>query len=165
MNYLNFKFEIAKAIILALRWVNSLINYLPKNIDSFWFSNIKHSKNWLNSSEAQKYSVLIDTNVISPQWEIWSSKERKLERLNFRQISGGELDFDNLSSSIAIASKYEVDSPGELFLSSQWLDFLERLSSIGQIGIFGIAEIELGNLWNAEFFLGLAHGSCTTFIE
>jgi protein-tyrosine-phosphatase len=161
LNYSEFSREIAKAVIPALRWMNSFNHYVNPSIDSFMFEDEHSLQQWTATAEAQTYKVLVDTSISIPNASIWTSTDRQINYVDLRRNSWELAREAAKESNLVWMSKYEVDLVAEVFFSQLWLDFLGFASKQGTTALLAVAQ--QGGEKKAENLLGLVH-SCSTVV-
>lgn len=153
-----FKFEVAKGILLAQVWAKSIFRYLDSNIDSYWFNTRELASKWIQSREAENYSVIVDTNLYVPDRDIWSCCNRQILFFDTRELRTADFALEVSKRPLTLVSLYETDSPIDLILSRRWVRFLEETSRTGRMALVARSERSLPHM-ESEFLLGLSHGS------
>lgn len=156
LDYNSFKLEVAKGVLLAQVWAQSILRYLNSDIDSFWFDTREQVSKWIHFREAENYSIIVDTNLYIPDREIWSRCNRQIFFFDTRELRTTDLALELRKGPLVLVSLYETDSPVDLIFSRRWIRFLEEISKIGRTALVAHKELSLLQM-EPEFLLGLSH--------
>lgn len=159
-----FKTEIAKTMILSLRWIKELNHYFESDLDSILFESHSTFLTWLNSEDSRTYEFVVDTNITIPNQEIWANANFKYKLIDFRSSSLGQAKVIDEKGPMAIVSKFEIDIVAEVFLTDRWIDLLSELSRRGRVALIATLD-RSGKEKRAEALLGIVNSTKSHFFE
>lgn len=160
----SFAVEVAKACLLAIRWAENVLKYSPKDIKSYLFL----SESTLTEAVARdsgKFSlsnVLVDTEFAYPDPNYWRAAGYDVILFHPRDINSFDQSRILSSNKSVLVSKYEIDIPERILLSSQWRELLSQIAEHRAITLvsrlFGpVQRRHLG-------ILGLSHSHTTSVL-
>ena len=124
--------ELAKTLVLAMRWANHQVN-TELDIEAFLFDGDDMSGQKRKIRSLPQGSIILDTNIEIPDESIWH-QEKRVIKYDPRRTT--ELSFDiEEGESVVFVSRYEIDNPEQIFTSTQWRTFLTQLSSIRPVSL------------------------------
>jgi protein-tyrosine-phosphatase len=154
-----FSAEIAKALVLAMRWIQVRHQYIQGEIVALWFNSEIEYATWLESEDSKKYQHIIDSNFAIPHHDIGRSNFRTATLMNLR-----ERDFGINQATITdeaglfLMSRFECDDSARIVFDSNWIELLQKLANSGPVALIGYAVAQRPDL-RALSLLGLLHST------
>ena len=163
LDYDEFCLEIAKAIIPSLRWADEVLSLRRSPITSTLFQDEAHilSEIGLRQLAMHQNSLLIDTNLAFPNWQLWEKLGYEIIEFNPRHLANMDISstFQRVKGTATLVSKYEVDFPERMFLSKSWRNFLYKVSEVRKVHLVSTLVQRQGV--SHKGILGLSHSSTT----
>ena len=154
-----FSAEVAKALVLTMRWIQVRHHYIQGEIVAHWFNSQIEYATWLGSENSKKFRHIIDCNFAIPNHDVDRSNLRTATLMNLR-----ERDFGINQATITdetglfLMSRFECDDSARIVFDSNWIELLQTLANSGPVALIGYAVAQRPDL-RALSLLGLLHST------
>lgn len=131
-NQSDFSRELAKIAVLVSAWAsrNGLLDII--SAQAILASSNSSIDSLLDSGKLNDVDLLIDTELERPSIDFWKSKGFEIQLFNPRQLIEFEVADGSSSSTIVLASRFEIDNAEKYYLSDDWKQFIGKVSKVGK---------------------------------
>ena len=131
-NQSDFSRELAKIAVLSSAWASKsgLLDII--SAQAILASSNSSIDSLLDSGKLNDVDFLIDTELERPSIDFWKSKGFEIQLFNPRQLIEFEVAGGSSSSTIVLASRFEIDNAEKYYLSDDWKQFIGKVSKVGK---------------------------------
>jgi protein-tyrosine-phosphatase len=131
-NQSDFSRELAKIAVLVSAWASKkgLLDII--SAQAILASSNSSIDSLLDSGKLNDVDFLIDTELERPSIDFWKSKGFEIQLFNPRQLIEFEVAGGSSSSTIVLASRFEIDNAEKYYLSDDWKQFIGKVSKVGK---------------------------------
>jgi protein-tyrosine-phosphatase len=139
-NQSDFSRELAKIAVLVSAWASKkgLLDII--SAQAILASSNSSIDSLLDSGKLNDVDFLIDTELERPSIDFWKSKGFEIQLFNPRQLIEFEVAGGSSSSTIILASRFEIDNAEKYYLSDDWKQFIGKVSKVGKTCLVNISN-------------------------
>jgi protein-tyrosine-phosphatase len=139
-NQSDFSRELAKIAVLVSAWASKkgLLDII--SAQAILTSSNSSIDSLLDSGKLNDVDFLIDTELERPSIDFWKSKGFEIQLFNPRQLIEFEVAGGCSSSTIVLASRFEIDNAEKYYLSDDWKQFIGKVSKVGKACLVNISN-------------------------
>jgi protein-tyrosine-phosphatase len=139
-NQSDFSRELAKIAVLVSAWASKkgLLDII--SAQAILASSNSSIDSLLDSGKLNDVDFLIDTELERPSIDFWKSKGFEIQLFNPRQLIEFEVAGGCSSSTIVLASRFEIDNAEKYYLSDDWKQFIGKVSKVGKACLVNISN-------------------------
>lgn len=139
-NQSDFSRELAKIAVLVSAWASKkgLLDII--SAQAILASSNSSIDSLLDSGKLNDVDFLIDTELERPSIDFWKSKGFEIQLFNPRQLIEFEVAGGSSSSTIVLASRFEIDNAEKYYLSDDWKQFIGKVSKVGKTCLVNISN-------------------------